>query len=186
MIPFIPGVEFNRGALNYYNDSIYAGSIEGVFVIDTYHVIKNFLPKYHTVPKAQDQSEKITLGLYILAFLGIVTLAIVGILMYRRKRFRVVIIQKSEEKNTFSLEEMEESIKNFNIHTVEALAEHYKTNAVQLNRIFKNFDTTPGKFMKTVKLDFAKQLLLEKVPMEDVVYRVGYSAQFIKKELQIP
>jgi transcriptional regulator GlxA family with amidase domain len=51
---------------------------------------------------------------------------------------------------------MGESIKNFNIRTVEALAERYKTNAEQLNRIFKNFDTTPGKFMKTVKLDFAK------------------------------
>ncbi|MFN9782624.1 MAG: hypothetical protein ACK54A_05250 [Sphingobacteriales bacterium] len=67
-----------------------------------------------------------------------------------------MIIQKSEVKNTFSLLEMGESIKNFNIRTVEALAERYKTNAEQLNHIFKNFDTTPGKFMKTVKLDFAK------------------------------
>ena len=64
--------------------------------------------------------------------------------------------QKSEVKKTFSLVEMGESIKNFNIRTVEALAERSKTNAEQLNRIFKNFDTTPGKFMKTVKLDFAK------------------------------
>jgi hypothetical protein len=149
-------VEFNPGVLSCYIDSIYAGSIEGVFVIDTYHVIKNSLPKYHTVQKAQDQSEKITLGLYIFAILGITTLAIAAILMYRRKRYRVVIIQKSEVKNTFSLVEMGESIKNFNIRTVEALAERYKTNAEQLNRIFKNFDTTSGKFMKTVKLDFAK------------------------------
>jgi transcriptional regulator GlxA family with amidase domain len=69
--------------------------------------------------------------------------------------------------------------------TVEALAEHFKTNTVQLNRQFKNFDTTPGKFMKTVKLDLARDLLAQHVPMEEVVQKTGYSAAFIRKELKM-
>jgi AraC-like DNA-binding protein len=68
--------------------------------------------------------------------------------------------------------------------TVEGLAEFYQTNTVQLNRQFKVFETTPGKFMKTVKLNYARELLKNKVPLEEVVAKVGYSASFIKKELQ--
>ena len=64
------------------------------------------------------------------------------------------------------------------------LAEFYQTNTVQLNRQFKTFDTTPGKFMKTVKINYARELLKNKVPMEEVVSKLGYSASFIRKELQ--
>ena len=68
--------------------------------------------------------------------------------------------------------------------TVENLAEYYQTNTVQLNRQFKTFDTTPGKFMKIVKINYARELLKNKVPMDEVVGKVGYSASFIRKELQ--
>lgn len=46
LILFIADVEFNRGALKFYEDSIYAGSIEGLYVFNTYTVVKNFLPQY--------------------------------------------------------------------------------------------------------------------------------------------
>ena len=68
--------------------------------------------------------------------------------------------------------------------TVEGLAEFYKTNTVQLNRQFKAFDTTPGKFMKAVKIEYAREMLNNKVSIEEVVAKTGYSAGFIRSELK--
>jgi hypothetical protein len=38
--------------------------------------------------------------------------------------------------------------------------------------------------MKQVKLAYARELLDQHTPMEEVVSRIGYSAIFIRKELQ--
>jgi AraC-like DNA-binding protein len=52
-----------------------------------------------------------------------------------------------------------------------------------LNRIFKTYDTTPGKFMKKVKLNMASELFKSGKSIEEVVAKVGYSASYLKKEL---
>jgi AraC-like DNA-binding protein len=183
LIPYIDGVEFNRGALTLYNDTVYAGSITGLYVIDCYHVVKSFLPVYFNKIKA-DKTEQIKkwalygTGLIILlAGLGF------GYQAYKRKKARFIVPQK-EEAPSLTIDQIAEAIRTHNIMTVEGLAEFYKTNTVQLNRQFKTFDTTPGKFMKTVKINYARELLKNKVPMAEVSAKLGYSASFIKKELK--
>jgi AraC-like DNA-binding protein len=182
-ILYIKDVEFNRAALTLYNDSIYAGSISGLYVIDCYHAVKNFLPLYFN-KKQTDITEKrkkwglIGSGLFIL-FAGL------GFSFWSyKKRKAGLIIPHKETAPGLTLEHIAEAIRTHNIMTVEGLAEFYKTNTVQLNRQFKAFDTTPGKFMKAVKINYARELLKNKVPMEEVVSKLGYSASFIRKELQ--
>ena len=182
-ILYIKDVEFNRAALTLYNDTIYAGSISGLYVIDCYHAVKNFLPLYLN-KKQTDITEKrkkwglMSAGLFVLfAGLGF------SYWSYKRRRASLVIPHK-ESTPALTLENIAEAIRTHNIMTVEGLAEFYQTNTVQLNRQFKTFDTTPGKFMKTVKINYARELLKNKVPMEEVVSKLGYSASFIRKELQ--
>jgi AraC-like DNA-binding protein len=183
LIPFIKDVEFNRYALTFHNDTIFAGSVEGMFIIDTYDVAKNFLTVYYNRKQRMDAEERNT---YLLIGASLVSvLAGVAILYqrYRKRKARLVLPQK-DTAPALTLKAIGDTIRDHNIMTVEALAEHFKTNTVQLNRQFKNFDTTPGKFMKTVKLNLARELLAQNVPMEEVVQKTGYSAAFIRKELR--
>lgn len=182
-ILYIRDVEFNRAALTLYNDTIYAGSISGLYVIDCYHAVKNFLPLYLNKKQTDITEQRKRWGIFGTGFF--VLLAGLGFtyISYKRRKARLVIPQK-ETTPALTLENIAEAIRTHNIMTVEGLAEFYQTNTVQLNRQFKTFDTTPGKFMKTVKINYARELLKNKVPMEEVVSKLGYSASFIRKELQ--
>ncbi len=183
LIPYIKDVEFNRGALTLYNDSLYAGSISGLYVIDCYYVVKNFLPQYLNKIQTDKSEQRKTLGLYAAGL--VILVSGLGFAAYRvlNKKSAGLIIPQKETSPALTLENIAEAIRTHNIMTVEGLAEFYHTNTVQLNRQFKVFETTPGKFMKNVKLNYARELLKNKVPMEEVVAKVGYSASFMKKEL---
>jgi AraC-like DNA-binding protein len=182
-ILFIKDVEFNRGALTYYNDHIYAGSISGLYSIDVYLALRNFLPPYLDKKNLQVREKQ---SKWLVAIMGVLFSSVIFILTFRhyRKRKSSIVLPRKEQSPALSLQAITETIRNHNIMTVDALAEHYKTNTVQLNRQFKVFNTTPGKFMKKVKLEYARELLEGQVPMDVVVGRVGYTANFIRKELK--
>lgn len=181
IVLFIADVEFNRGALKFYEDSIYAGSIEGLYVFNSYTVLKNFIPQYINKKKLDESDLKKKQLLFVLA---IVTILLgFGFLFQRWRASRRVIAMPRKEESVLSAEKIAQDIRQHNIMTVEALAEFYKTNTVQLNRQFKTFETTPGKFMKEVKLDQARDLLSNGSTMEQVVAKVGYSAAYLKKHI---
>jgi AraC-like DNA-binding protein len=183
LIPFIPDVEFNRAALTLYGDDIYAGSISGMYVFNSYDVLKNFLPVYFNQKKEDDSRLFRKMVLIFLGSISALAAAFYGYLVYRRKHAKLVIVPKEPAK-TMTREQVAIDIRNYGIMTVEALAEHYQTNTVQLNRQFKGFGTTPGRFMKKVKLDYARELLRQHTPIEEVALKVGYSPMYIRKELQ--
>jgi AraC-like DNA-binding protein len=184
LIPFIPDVEFNRAALTQQNDTIYAGSISGLYIFNSYNVRKSFLPIYYNKKTEDDSRARIRLILWVLAATALLMTLSGGFWWNRRRRQAALVINHKEPAKTFSMEQVSEAIRSHGIMTVEALAEHYQTNTVQLNRQFKAFGTTPGRFMKQVKLDYARELLQQKVPIDEVALKVGYSPQFIRKELQ--
>lgn len=183
LIPYIDDVEFNRGALTLYNDTVYAGSISGLYVIDCYHVVKSFLPVYFNKIKADQTEQTKKWGLLGAGMIVLLAGMGYGYRAYKIRRTKLIIPQK-ETAPALTIDQITEAIRTHNIMTVEGLAEFYQTNTVQLNRQFKTFDTTPGKFMKTVKINYARELLKNRVPMEEVVAKVGYTAGFIKKELK--
>jgi AraC-like DNA-binding protein len=182
-ILYIKDVEFNRGALAFRNDSIWVGGVSGLYVIDSYDVMKRFLPGYFNRIKADQTQQYISWGIYIL-ILAVFLAGLVFAVRAFRKRASTFKIPNKDTGPALTLEQIADVIRTNNIMTVEGLAEYYKTNTVQLNRQFKSFDTTPGKFMKTVKIEFAREMLNNKVSIEEVVSKTGYSASFIKSELK--
>jgi len=184
ILPYIENVEFNWGALEFVRDTIFAGSMVGLYAIDYYHATKTFLPQaIYKVKKMETQSRRRILflvigGLLVFSFL-------VWIWRLRKARKMVELPENSrQKKNILSLEKMEKDIIENELLTVEAIAGFYETNPVQLNRIFKNFDITPGKFLKKVKMNLALKMLSEGASIGDVATKTGYSAQFLRSELK--
>jgi hypothetical protein len=65
-ILYIKDVEFNRGALVLRNDSIWVGSVTGLYVIDCYAVVKSFLPVYFNRIKIDKIQEYTRWALYVI------------------------------------------------------------------------------------------------------------------------
>jgi hypothetical protein len=179
-IAFVQNVEFNRGALTLYNDTLYAGSIDGLYIIDTYKILKNYIPQFlnkKSIYKFESWRILITTGIALL----LMSIAY-GIYYFKFKKIGIPL-PNQKEKKVLTLEQIEIDINTNNITSVEALADFYTTNPVQLNRLFKTYDTTPGKFLKKVKLNIALNMLKKGTPMEDVVAQTGYTAHYIKQHL---
>ncbi len=179
-IPFIPNVEFNRGAINLYDNKLYVGSIAGLYEIDCYATLRGFIPQYLNKKQLYQGNNYNNLILYGFGFLLILIISIV--FYYKRKR-KIPISEILTSTKSFSLETIKSDIIEHDIMTVDGLAEFYKTNTVQLNRDFKKFDTTPGKFLKNVKMQLAEELVKKGESMELIVAKTGYTAQYIKKNV---
>jgi AraC-like DNA-binding protein len=179
LVSLIPNVEFNRGALTYYGDYIYAGSIDGLYKIHASYFVKNYFPillNKKNIPNSQKSYQTI-----IIMVLLLVIVSIGGIYYFRYRK--VSISSNNKEPNLISLVQMEKDIIENNILTVEGLAEFYETNTVQLNRILKSYETTPGKVLRYTKHAYAKKLLSNNVNIDEVAKKVGYSVHYIKKNI---
>jgi AraC-like DNA-binding protein len=181
-ILIIPNVEFNREALFLDSEILYVGAIDGLYSLNTYEIQKSYLPNLLNtlqVPISKLNSTWIFGG--VLAAVGF----ILGWILFRAKNKDSFFSSNSSSKNEWSLEELKLKIISEKILTIESLASSLETNTVQLNRNFKKYGTTPGKYLKKVKLEQAKELLNHGMPIEDVALKVGYSTTYIKKELEL-
>jgi AraC-like DNA-binding protein len=168
--------------MSHYEDRIYAGSISGLYVFDTFKIEKGFLPVFYQMVSDKNSVlwKKIILGIFIFAILG----WMLGFWLFKKVRTRNdITLRPKTESNTMGLDKIKQDIISHKLVSVEALAQHYHTNTVQLNRQFKQLGTTPGKFLKKVKISWAKTLLKNGLDIEEVSKTVGYSPKFLATEL---
>ncbi|TFV95840.1 AraC family transcriptional regulator [Algoriphagus kandeliae] len=181
-ILIIPNVEFNREALLLQGEMLYVGAVDGLYQLNTYEIEKSYLPNLLNtlqVPLSERKSTWLIGG--ALAVLGF----LIGFILFRKKRKEDLVNARNGSKNEWSLEELENRILSEKIQTVEALALSFETNTVQLNRNFKKLGTTPGKFLKQVKLKQAKEMIQDGKDLEEVAKAIGYSTKLIKTELNL-
>lgn len=179
-ILIIPNVEFNREALLLKDGTLYVGAVDGLYSLDTYEIEKSYLPNHFNtlkVPISERSSTWIVAGILAITGLGL------GWLLNTRRKEKGLIGSTPSAKEEWSLEELKQKILDEKIQTIESLASFLDTNTVQLNRNFKKFGTTPGKFLKKIKLEQAKAMIKEGVEMEEISKKIGYSSTFIKREL---
>ena len=181
-VTLVSDVEFNRYAMTLYEDKIYAGSINGLFVFDIYTIERGFLPIYYQMVSDQQSvfRKKMIQGFLVIG----IPLFLLGISLFKMVQNKKQIeISPKQESRKLGLEQIKTDIISNKLISVEALAQHYQTNPVQLNRRFKQLGTTPGKFLKKVKISWAKTLLNNGLDMEEVSKTVGYSPKFLDTEL---
>lgn len=178
-IAIITDVEFNREALLLHNEELYVGGINGLYTLNTYEMAKSHIPQLLNqlnTPKLIENKWIWANGL-LLVFIG----AFIGYFFWKKRNNANRDSQNN--KDNWDLVALQHHIINEKLLTVEALAEYLETNPVQLNRNFKKFGITPGKFLKKVKLKQAKIMLKEGQSIEEVAKYIGYSTKFLKDEL---
>ncbi|GAB2487671.1 helix-turn-helix domain-containing protein [Algoriphagus taiwanensis] len=176
----IPQVEFNRDAIFLKEEILYAGAVDGLYQVNTYEIKKEFIPGIAATLTILDFRSK---NAFWALLGGIFILGMVTLVLWRKYYGQKETGTLIPLKNELTLEDFRLAILENNLSTVDSIAEKFDTNTVQLNRIFKNFDTTPGKYLKKIKLELASKLLSEGMDIEEISKKTGYSTAFIKKEL---
>lgn len=180
LVQVIYGVEFNREAFEIHEDLIYAGAVDGLYIINFVEATKSFIPAAINKLKVDSSISK-QYYLIALPILLLVSLIVFLIIKSQNKK-RHFKVETRESK--IDLIELEKLIIQHKLNSVEVIANHLNTNTVQLNRNFRDFNITPGKFLKNVKLKLAKQLLKEGKSLDEVADAIGYSRRFLRKELE--
>lgn len=171
----IRNVEFNKRALFKYDKFIYAGSVEGLYLIDWPLVKLDLIPGLTPTVLT-----KINYTQYIVIILAItLTIVLFAFIILRRKKNDLEkVIYKKEKITPDSIRAL--MLADEKIISVEAVAEYYKTSDNQLGRILKKYDTTPLALLKDIKKDMVLDMIEKGVPLSKIALRVGYREAYIK------
>ena len=176
----IPNTEFNRYALTQYNELVYAGSIEGLFVLDKGILLNDIVNSFKTIEfKNANSKSNVLLAIFLAALI-----ALISILLYhnrQRKRQVEKLTRKALAINPENIRQV--VLDNPSIISVESVAEYFETSTVQLNRILKKYNTSGLILLKAIKQDIVRDMLAQEKPMEEISKRVGYSINYIKRNL---
>lgn len=177
--------EFNKLALYTNNKNLYAGSINGLFIIgetDLKLTLNENSDKiiYKGVPK---ENTKFNFYL-IITLLFILIFGLFGFILLRKKhkneKSDLIKIQNSREEITVSTVKLaifqDESIKSVN-----DIALHFNTSISQVNRRLKLENTSPLECLKETKQKIITQMKQEGKSIEEMTKRVGYSKRFIRE-----
>ena len=176
----IPRIEFNKYGLSPHDDLVFAGSIEGLYVIEKDFLLNDILKSLKNT-QYKDKRQLVTrLGTILL----IIMFAIIIILLargYLKKTKTEKLILKKSSINPDLIRQM--VIENPELISVESIAEFFETSTVQLNRILKKYNTSGLMLLKSIKQDIVKDLAKQGKPIEEIALRVGYSVNYIKRNL---
>jgi uncharacterized protein YneF (UPF0154 family) len=158
-----------------YDKFIYAGSVEGLFLIDWPLVKLDLIPGL--TPTVLN---KINYTQYVVIILAVtLTIFLFAFFILRRKKNDLEKVMYKKEKITpDSIREL--MLANEKIISVEAVAEYYKTSDNQLGRILKKYDTTPLALLKDIKKEIVLDMIDKEIPLSKIALRVGYREAFIK------
>lgn len=171
----IHNVEFNKRALAIYDNYIYAGSIEGLFIIDWQLVKLDLIPGLSPMV-----INKPKYTLYIIIILSL-TMCLLGLFIYRQKKKQKELVNIIHKKEKISPEGIRElMLQNEQIISVEAIAEYYQTSVNQLGRVLKKHDTTPLNLIKEIKKEMVLDMMDKDIPLSKIALRVGYREAYVK------
>lgn len=171
----IKNVEFNKRALTIYDNYIYAGSIEGLFIIDWQLVKLDLIPGLSPMV-----INKPRYTLYIIGGLSVV-LCVLAVFIYSQKKKQKELVNIIHKKDKISPEGIRTlMLENEKIISVEAIAEYYQTSVNQLGRVLKKYDTTPLNLIKDIKKEIVQDLINKNVPLSTIAIRVGYREAYVK------
>ena len=181
IVPVIPGVEFNREAILFANDTLYAGSVSGLYQVNIYSVMQEYLPVY--LQQIRTSKNKSAFNRILLPVLTVVLTAILAFTLIRMRK-RKSGIKRIIHFNEMNIEQFKVELLQNRILSVKEMADYYETNPVQLNRVFLKWGISPGRFLRMVRLEIAGEMIRNKESLEAIVKRTGFSASYIKKNVR--
>jgi hypothetical protein len=173
----IRGVEFNRRGLYLQGDTLYAGSIDGLYVLDA----KNLEQLAERMSKV---SKKQAIPSFILPLLiGLVLLAaVLSYLLYRsRSRLnRIIEETRAAEPNKTTREDIETYIReNLAQASLKSIAEKFQTNNAIIYALLA--PDKPGAIINRLRMEQVHKLRKENRPARDISQLTGFSEYYVRK-----
>ena len=172
----LSNVEFNKLGLSQWEDYIFAGSIEGLYVINIAQLELDVIPG---LTPFEIKSTSNSIYLYVLLISLVVLFAILYFTIRRRQtKLKIEVIRKTKITPDGIRAAM---LDNERLISVESVAEYFATSTVQINRILKKHNTSGLKLLKDVKGEIVMAMIEKKASIEQISSRVGYSIAYLKR-----
>jgi len=175
----IPNVEFNKRALSIFNNHLYAGSVDGLYIIQLMHFDSKILP---TLTPFYVQLDTVGWPPGLLIGMVMLLALVAGTIAYLLNRRRNTPEEDLKPIPDFSPALISNTIRdNEDITTVQSLSEKLDISVVQLNRKLKPFGETPLSLMQKVKKEIALDMQAKGFTVEQISKRTGYSKRYIRE-----
>lgn len=179
---YLNNIEFNYRSV-FQNDSlIFMGGLQGIYI---------FNPKDFIGDDIIEQPKLNSRQLIILISIGLTLLIVILFfiikLSYHRKLIEKDAKIREEKKKNFLMSVEQVFFTTDMTLTVKTLAEVMKVSERSLYRNFKNYEITPGAFLKELRLRKARYLLENSrnvLTIKDVASIVGYTEQYLDRLLK--
>ncbi len=174
----INNTEFNKFALLTDKHYLYAGGVNGLYMITVADLELLLALSSNKINKHTQGSFWATYGVLIIVFLLIILLTIILFRKNKKSKLKAFSPAKITSESVKALITNNESIKS-----VEGVAQFFNTSVSQVNRRLKLENTTPLLCLKEVKKEIAIKMIEEENSIEEIAKRVGYSKRYIKEKL---
>lgn len=154
--------EFNSKALEIFGDTIYAGSVNGLYKIN----INDFI-KYAPI-KNSTKNFNVSFTISLILLLVVVVLVIILI----RKPRHITKPNLLDEINNY----IEENLANV---TVSGIQENFSISYRKLNKISNNL--SPGKLIEKKRKNKIKTLIRKGESLQEISMQTGYKIEYLKK-----
>jgi hypothetical protein len=172
----LSNVEFNKLGLSKWEDYIFAGSIQGLYVLNIAKLLLEVIPSLTPIEiKVQTPSTYV----YVLLNFLVVIFAILYFNIRKRQKKLMLEINRKTKVTPEAIRAA--MLENDYLISVESVAEHFSTSTVQINRILKKHNTSGLKLLKDVKGEIVMAMVENKASIEQISVRVGYSIAYLKR-----
>jgi AraC-like DNA-binding protein len=174
----IKGVEFNRWGLHLDQDKLYAGSINGLYILDT----KNLGALSELVNTKNKQTEGLpSYMLAIMAALVTISILLAFLLIRSRRRLNRIIKEvAAAELPETTKEDIEQFIReNLAIASLKSIADHFKTKTSTIYTILD--PEKPGAFIQQLRLEKVMEMRKDKTSAKEIAAITGFSESYVRK-----
>ncbi len=174
----IKGVEFNRYALAMINNSIYAGSINGLYIIAKDQVNKIIQDGIVNLQNRTDNRNVY----YLMTLSLLVILTLITVLFLLKKKLNTAVKYNNTEslKNTLNKFVIETYI-NEHISTVsiKQINEHFDINLRKLYAL--TYPEKPGTIISNMRLQLLQEMRSKDATIQEIAKATGLSISYIRK-----
>lgn len=173
----IQGVEFNRRGLYLERDSLFAGSIDGLYVLDARN-LEQLSERIAKISKGQ------SIPAYIIWLLSGLFL-ILTVISFLLNRSRSKLNQLMEETKIFTQpkatrEDIETFIReNLPQASLKSISEKFQTNNANIYTLLA--PEKPGAFINRLRMEQVHKLRNEKKPAKEISKLTGFSEYYVRK-----
>lgn len=176
----IPNVEFNRRALHLEGRKLYAGSINGLYVLDLDEI--NDIISFHTRinQPGPTKTPSWVVGLLVTMVAGLIVIVLKYRGRVRGMEQELEASRETEVKARLTREEIEAFIRdNLTTSSLKTIVAHFNTNTSMIYRVLE--PEKPGDLIQKLRYQQVKDLRAEGKTAREIAGLTGLSETYVRK-----